>query len=195
MFKQMRSVSAFVMAAALMAAPACAAQRPYYGNQRDVRDFERRAYDDGYRQGFDNGQRDARDRRDFRVDRDRVYRDERFGRNDEYRRVFRNGYQEGYSQGYNRVARLDRRDYRTGAPVNGRYNNGSVAVQIGYRDGLQVGRDDASNRQNYDPRRAKWYRDGDHDYNNRYGSRDQYTREYRDAFIQGYEEGYRGNRR
>ena len=40
--------------------------------------------------------------------------------------------------------------------------------------------------------RTRRYRDGDHDYNNRYGSRDAYKREYRAAFEQGYREGYRG---
>ena len=200
-----RSVPAFLMAVGLLTAPACAVQRPYYEAQRDYRDFERRAYDDGYRRGLDNGQRDARDRRDFRVDRDRAYRDadgRRGLRNrDEYSRFFRDGYRDGYTEGYNRIARSDRRLYPNGSifnPGNGR-NGGrassSPAAKIGYRDGLEAGRDDANDRSNYDPRRSKRYREGDHDYNNRYGSRDQYKQDYRAAFVQGYEEGYRGNRR
>src|SRR3954453_9753263 len=100
MFTLQRSIPAFVIAAGLLAAPACAAQRPYYGAQRDYRDFERRAYDDGYRRGLENGQRDARDRRDFRIDRDRVYRDVNDRRSgDGYSRFFRDGYREGYTQG------------------------------------------------------------------------------------------------
>ena len=43
--------------------------------------------------------------------------------------------------------------------------------------------------------RAKRYREGDHDYNDRYGSRDLYKRDYRAAFTQGYEQGYRQERR
>src|SRR5262249_47439110 len=116
MFTIQRSVPALLLAAGLLATPACAAQRPYYsGGQRDYRDFERRAYDDGYRRGVDNGQRDARERRDFRVDRDRVYRDvdNRRGRDGyDYVRFFRDGYREGYTEGYNRVARYDRYDRR-----------------------------------------------------------------------------------
>jgi hypothetical protein len=36
-----------------------------------------------------------------------------------------------------------------------------------------------------------WYRARDHDYDSRYGPRDAYAREYRSAFLQGYEQGYR----
>src|SRR6266542_1815144 len=110
-----RTVPAFLLSVGLLAAPACATQRPYYGSQRDYRVFEQRAYDNGYRAGVDNGQRDARDRRDFRVDRDRLYRDadNRSGDwNDRegYRRFFRDGYRAGYTEGYNRVAQYERRN-------------------------------------------------------------------------------------
>jgi hypothetical protein len=199
MFTFQRSVPAFLLAAGLLAAPACATGRPYYGAQRDYRDFERRAYDDGYRRGFDMGQRDARDRRDFRVDRDRAYRDADNRRNGgyDYARFYRDGYRQGYSEGYSRIARNDRRVYPNGGVFDPRYGGRytSPAAQVGYRDGLEAGRDDVNDRNNYDPRRAKRYREGDHDYNDRYGSRDQYKNEYRAAFIQGYEEGYRGVRR
>ena len=194
------SIPAFVMAAGLFAAPACAAQRPYYGVQRDYRDFERRADDEGYRRGADNGARDARDRRDFRIERDRDYR-RGWGDRDEFRRFYQDGYRAGYADGFNRVAQYDRRSYR-GPVYDGRYSEpgsqGRVftvpAAQNGYRDGLRAGRDAANDRENYDPRREKWYRDGDHDYDNRYGPRDQYKQDYRAAFVQGYEDGYRGYR-
>jgi len=200
MFTLQRSIPAFLMAAGLLTAPACAAQRPYYGAQRDYRDFERRVHDDGYRRGFEQGQRDARDRRDFRVDRDRAYRDAGRGQRDrdQYARFFRDGYREGYTEGYNRIGRFDRRVIPNGPgavyPGNGRAYS-SPAARLGYRDGLEAGRDDANDRGSYDPRRSKRYRDGDRDYDNRYGSRDQYKQDYRAAFVQGYEEGYRNVRR
>ncbi|MCU1384860.1 MAG: hypothetical protein JWL71_3557 [Acidobacteria bacterium] len=79
-------------------------------------------------------------------------------------------------------------------PARGRYI--SVAAQNGYRDGIEAGRDDARHRERFDPVRARRYRQGDHDYDRRYGSRDEYRREYRSAFEQGYREGYdRGGRR
>ena len=63
-------------------------------------------------------------------------------------------------------------------------------VQVGYRDGFDAGRNDARDRNRFDPVRSKRYRDGDHDYNNRYGDCELYKRDYRAAFEQGYREGY-----
>ena len=184
MFKPQRSIPTLVLAIVGLSlmAPACATQGPHYNSQPGYRDVERRAYDTGYRQGLDNGARDARDHRDFRVDRGLEYRDDGRGDRDEYRRFFRDGYRAGYQEGFERVARSERR-----------YS--SPAAQVGYRDGLEAGRDDARDRDGYDPRRSKRYREGDNDYNSRYGSRDQYKQEYRAAFQQGYDEGYRGARR
>ena len=67
---------------------------------------------------------------------------------------------------------------------------GNYAAQVGYRDGFDAGRNDARDRNRFDPVRSKRYRDGDHDYNNRYGDRELYKRDYRAAFEQGYREGY-----
>lgn len=66
----------------------------------------------------------------------------------------------------------------------------SLAERNGYRDGIEAGRDDARHRERFDPVRARRYRQGDHDYDRRYGSRDEYTREYRAAFERGYRDGY-----
>ena len=66
----------------------------------------------------------------------------------------------------------------------------SNAARNGYRDGIEAGRNDARHRERFDPVRARRYRDGDHDYDRRYGSRDEYQREYRAAFERGYRDGY-----
>jgi hypothetical protein len=66
----------------------------------------------------------------------------------------------------------------------------SNAARNGYRDGVEEGRNDARHRDRFDPVRARRYRDGDHDYDRRYGSRDDYKREYRAGFERGYREGY-----
>lgn len=188
MLKAQHFASALVIAAGLsMISAACGSVQGSVVYQRDYRDFERRAYDTGFRNGVVNGQRDARERREFRVERDRDYRNaddgyRGFGDRDAYRRLFRDGYRAGYAEGYNRIA---------GGP------GGSVspAARIGYRDGYEAGRDDARDRDRFDPRREKRYREGDHDYDNRYGSRDEYRREYRAAFENGYAQGYREARR
>lgn len=110
MFKRLKSAPAVLLVAGLaLAAPACAPRGAYYGAQRDVRDVERRAYDDGFRRGFDHGVLDARYRRDFKVDRDRSYRDvdgRGWGRDrDRFARFYRDGYRQGYGEGYEQVAR------------------------------------------------------------------------------------------
>jgi hypothetical protein len=74
---------------------------------------------------------------------------------------------------------------------NGRYGNNSVPFDNGYRDGLEKGREDARDRDSYDPVRHSWYRSGDRGYNSRYGTRDSYKLTYRDGFEAGYDEAYR----
>lgn len=58
---------------------------------------------------------------------------------------------------------------------------GSVAAQSGYRDGLEKGREDADDRDAYDPSRHSWYRSADRGYESRYGTRDDYKEQYRRA--------------
>jgi hypothetical protein len=200
----------------LVSAPACATGYAYGRNPdiRDYRELDRRAYDNGFRDGFRNGERDARDRRDFRVDRDGDYRsaDDGYRREggydrDQYRRSFRRGYESGYRDGFERMARsyggYRDRSVTPGIVIRppvvigprggyGGYN--SPAAENGYRDGLDAGRNDARDRDRFDPRRAKRYREGDHDYDRRYGDRNDYKREYRSAFEQGYREGYERGR-
>jgi hypothetical protein len=76
---------------------------------------------------------------------------------------------------------------------NGRYGANSVPYDNGYRDGLEKGREDARDRDSYDPVRHGWYRSGDRGYNSRYGTRETYKLAYRDGFEAGYEQAYRGN--
>ena len=177
-------------AATLALMPACAAQ--VYGYRGDyARELERHAYDNGYRSGLRAGERDARDGRVFEMERQRDWRDadggyqRDFGDRELYRRVFRDGFRAGYSEAFNRRAVV----------IAPRAAAVSPAAQIGYRDGFDAGRNDGRDRDRYDPQRARRYREGDHDYDRRYGSRDDYAREYRAAFQRGYDEGYRGARR
>jgi hypothetical protein len=217
MMKASRYLPALVVVAGLgLGSTACAAQIYGYPSGRYggySRELERRAYDKGYREGIEEGQNDARRNRDFSYQRHDEYRDadEGFHRGDGdinlYRSSFRQGFQAGYNESFNRYARNGRdrdRDYpRVNTPYpnggygypNGGYGGGRVyttspAAQNGYRDGIEAGRDDAHDRNRFEPVRAKRYREGDHDYNGRYGSRDEYKREYRAAFEQGYREGY-----
>ena len=215
MFKTHRYLPALLIVVGVAAAaPACAAQTYGYGYPRTNggygRDIERRAYDNGYREGIQEGRNDAQHNRNFSPERHSEFRDADNGYHrgdgdrDFYRRSYRQGFQTGYRESFDRIARsgygnggYGNRGGVYNAPVyqdprvvnpRGGYNN--YAAQVGYRDGFEAGRNDARDRARFDPVRAKRYREGDHDYNGRYGDRDTYKREFRAAFEQGYREGY-----
>jgi hypothetical protein len=211
MLNRHRYFSAALLVGGLcITAPACAAQTygypsargPYYG-----RDAERIAYDNGYRDGQRAGERDGRSGKSFSFNRHDDWRDANdgyrrdFGNFDYYRRSYRGAFERAYTDSFNRYtySRAPRGPVYPAYPSYPSYPSGGVAVprgayspagQNGYRDGLEAGRDDARSRHAYDPVRAKRYRDGDHDYDKRYGSRDEYKREYRAAFQQGYRDGF-----
>ena len=95
--------------------------------------------------------------------------------------------------------RQNRRDDDRGRR-NGGYNNiYQIAAQQGYQDGLYTGQNDAARRQNYNPQRSHFYRNGHGDNGNyggyggygNYGRNSyQYQQAYRQGFMQGYNEGY-----
>ncbi len=218
MVRAHRLFAAGVLAAGVwVATPACATGfygYGTYGGPRDYRDIQRVAYDNGYREGFKHGSKDGRHNRDFRIDRDGDYRSaddgyrREYGDREFYRMTFRRGYETGYRDGYARET-----GYACypgyGRPLppppvypapGGGYPGGgpgvySLAARNGYRDGFDAGKDAAHDGRPFDPIREKRYREGDHDYDSRYGPRDEYKRDYRAAFQQGYEEGYRTSRR
>jgi hypothetical protein len=93
---------------------------------------------------------------------------------------------------YGSQGRYDRRDdrYDNRYPGYGGYSARSAPFQNGFRDGLEKGREDARDRDSFDPVRHSRYRNGDHGYERRYGAKDQYRLVYRDGFEAGYREGY-----
>ena len=71
--------------------------------------------------------------------------------------------------------------------TRGTYRYGSVAFDNGYNDGQDKGREDARDRDSYDPNRHRRYRNADRGYEGRYGSKDEYREIYRDGFLAGYD--------
>jgi len=215
MFRGLRIIvpAALLVASVGLATTACAAQ---IWDNRSYRQVDRRAYDNGYRQGVRDGENDVRRNRNYSPQQHGEYRDadQGYRRNDgnidQYRRSYRQGYQTGYNESFNRYGNYGgssryptNPNYPTyptnpNYPTYPTYPNGtaiprgsySPASDNGYRDGLEQGRNAARHGDRFDPVREKRYRDGDHNYNSRYGSRDQYKREYRVAFEQGYRDGY-----
>jgi hypothetical protein len=91
-----------------------------------------------------------------------------------------------YGQDTYRRDRDYRRDGRSG-------NISQVAINQGYQDGLNTGSRDAERRQNFDPQRSHFYRNG-HGDNGGLGRIDnsyQFQQAYRTGFLRGYQEGYR----
>jgi hypothetical protein len=83
-------------------------------------------------------------------------------------------------------------------PSSDRYPDGrggdgyqSVPFDNGYKDGYDKGREDARDNDSHDPVSHARYRAGDHGYDRRYGTREEYKNVYRDGFRAGYDEGYR----
>ena len=184
MFNSHRYVPGIALAGLLaLAAPACAQTYAYGGRYPDrVQGVDRRAYDRGFRDGRDEGRDDARHNERYSLERHNEYRDAddgyRRGDGDRefYRRSHRAGFQAGYNDSYNANSRgvVSTRGY------------GTLARDNGYREGLDAGRRDARDNERYDPVRAmkRYYRD-DSGYDNRYGSRDNYKRDYLASFEQG----------
>ena len=103
-------------------------------------------------------------------DRDRDRRDDRYerrDRDDRYR--YRN---DRYRDRYNR------------------YNGFEVARQQGYSYGMNVGAADAQRGQSYSPQRSRYWRNATEGYNSYYGNKGQYKQVFRNAFEQGYREGF-----
>jgi hypothetical protein len=150
----------------------------------------RAQYDRGYRDGLNDGERDARQGRAFDYNNDRRLSRQR----DEFRR----GYFEGYRAGYERI-RGAARGARSSRGNNGYYGGARTprggyqdpAFARGYSDGFERGLDDARDRDRYDPVRHRDYRDADDGYFREYGPKAAYENNYRAGFRQGYEEGYR----
>ena len=76
--------------------------------------------------------------------------------------------------------------------TRGTYRYANVAFDYGYNDGLEKGREDVDDRDSYDPNRHSRYRSADRGYEGRYGSKDQYRDIYREGFLAGYNDAYRG---
>lgn len=175
-------------------------------------DAQRAAFDNGYRDGLKRGEQAARDRRGLDAQRERDYRDAGNGYNrsygdpNRYRDNYRGGFTQGYRDGYGRRGTAS--SYPGPYPGDGRDNdardsrgpgyggNASYgAYQNGAGDGYEKGLDDLNDRKYPDATRHKWYRNGDHDYDNRYGSKDTYRSEYRRGFEEGYNRAFRDRRR
>jgi hypothetical protein len=165
------------------------------------------AYDQGYQRGLRAGEEDGRRGQTFNFSDETDYRRadtgyrSQYGDRNRYRDGFRTGFESGYRAGYSRYgynSRPGQYPYGNGRGAGAYGNYGGVygsaynfAAQSGFDDGYEQGLKDGRSRHENDPIAESWYRNGDRGYNSRYGSRDVYKANYRNAFVQGYERGYR----
>ena len=98
----------------------------------------------------------------------------------------------GYPQGPGSAQYPDRSGNGRGRGSGSGYGYDDYARSTGYRDGYDQGFDASRDRDRFDPRRERWYREGDRGYKrDAYMSRDRYKDVYRRGFLEGYEAGYR----
>ena len=202
-----------------LAAPEMIEAREQWGSYGTQQAYNE-GYQRGVRSGEDDGRRSESfnyaDESDYRRA-NAGYRRE-YGNQESYRTDFRRGFEQGYRTGYERYGYRNGRpgpwangrgngpwangrgngpwaNGRGNGPVgNGNYGNyiyrNDLAFQTGFNDGYERGLDDGRDRRRNDPFAESRYRDGDHGYDRRYGTREAYKNMYRDAFRQGYERGY-----
>lgn len=134
------------------------------------------------------------------------YRDSQWQREQEIRR------QRQWEREQRRRQREAQRDWRYDRDRrydnNGRYGNGRYddnysnyggnqqmrqnALNAGYNEGIKEGRKDRERGDRFDYRDEEDYRNANTGYNSRYGDRGLYAQYFREAFINGYTDGYRG---
>ena len=92
-----------------------------------------------------------------------------------------------YPWGYERRDRDDR--YRDDRYNRSRYGL-ETARQQGYSYGMSVGAGDAQRRQSYSPQRSRYWRNATEGYSSSFGNKGQYKQVFRNAFEQGYRDGW-----
>ena len=120
----------------------------------------------------------------YRRDRERDY--DRNRDNDRYRNRDYDRDQDRYGQ------RSRGRNWDGYRNYGGSYELRQTALNAGYNEGVRAGRDDRRHGRRYDFRDDGTYQRATKDYNSRMGDRWNYQRYFRDAFENGYADGFRG---
>lgn len=161
-----------ILGAALIAgcaAPALAS--PQYSDQQTARQQNTNAYS----QGFAQGQADARNH---------------VPSNDQPGPTYttatdQQAYSQGYDAGYNHTAN----ETATTLPMA---HGDQQARQFGYEDGLAAGRHDAMKGDTFRPASHDLYKNATHGWTTALGTKAQFQQLYREAFLKGYQEGFKG---
>jgi len=95
---------------------------------------------------------------------------------------------QGYDAGYNHAANHPAET----SPAATLGSGDQQARQFGYQDGLAAGRQDQMKGKSFKPEDHDLYKNGLHGWTTDLGTKDQFKELYREAFVKGYESGYRG---
>ena len=155
---------------------------------------------------FDHHDRDDRGRVE-RYDHDRGWdrdHDRRWNDHDRDDRYYRGGYNRGYypsgGYGYYGGPRYYPNSGYYGNPGYGYYGPsgyygtsgyyGGNASSIGYRDGINDGRNDRVTGHSFRPTHDDNFKNADRGYSSGFGSKQAYKDTYRQGYEQGYQQGY-----
>jgi hypothetical protein len=123
---------------------------------------------------YPNDRTYRRDRDRDRDDRDyRDYRDQQ-RRNDDWRYRRNNRSNDGYPE------------------LGGSFNLRQTALNAGYNNGIKAGRDDRNRGRGYSYQDDREFQKATKDYSSRLGDLGLYRTYFRQAFVNGYADGYRG---
>jgi hypothetical protein len=179
----MKILGTIIIGSALVASVPMMAQNPstssYQSDQDRDRDRNTQAYNDGYAQG----QADARSH-SVRNDRPTT----QWSKDDDQR-----AYRQGYDAGFENVTGEGRTAPGYATRPGDRMGQGDQeAEQFGYQDGLAAGRQDQMKSNKFKPEDHDLYKEGTHGWTSTLGTKEQFRQLYRQNFIKGYEQGYRG---
>lgn len=71
------------------------------------------------------------------------------------------------------------------------FSTARIASDYGYRDGFDDGHEVGMERETYYPEKEGDFRNGTNGYEGHFGSKDLYKQAYRDAYLKGYDAGFR----
>ncbi len=139
-------------------------------------------YNDGYRAGMNDARRNSRFHPVYRGD-------------DDDRDAYMSGYRTGWNAGRNGGGYYPNNGgyypNNGGYYPNGGYGN-NPGFSMGYQEGVDYGRHDASVGKAYRPTDSQVYHDGDYGYNRNMGDKGYYRQQFRQGYVQGYEQAYQG---
>ena len=189
-----------------------------YGNYGGSVELRQTALNSGYNQGFRQGSYDRQNggqKSNYRNS--EVYRratqdyNSQLGNRELYRRYFREAFDNGYnsySNNQSNSGRDDRYQYPNRGNNNGTTRRGrnwdgygnfggsaelrQTALNAGYNEGNKQGQKDHGKRNNNTYQNQTAYQKGTKDYSTRLGDRSIYQRYFREAYDNGYSDGFNG---